>query len=68
MIKDTYNEYNDTFTPVCDGCGAELPEEWEFLDAVNAMKANGWRMEPPAEIFDSWTHLCPACAGRCDFE
>lgn len=57
-----------TLTPICDGCGAELSEVYEFQDAINAIKANGWRQLPPGELFDTWAHLCPACAGRCDFE
>lgn len=57
-----------TYTPTCDACGAELPEEWEFQDAVDAMKVAGWRLVPPNEAFNYWSHYCPACAGRCDFE
>ena len=37
----------DTYTPICDGCGAELSEEWSFNDAVNAVKNAGWRILPP---------------------
>ena len=61
------NSDGETFTPICDSCGLELPEEWDFLDAVDAMKAKGWRLEPPGGLFESWAHYCPGCAGRCDF-
>ena len=56
-----------TYIPICDGCGAELPEEWDFYDAVNAMKAQGWRIEPPSETDGDWCHYCPACAAAWDF-
>lgn len=57
----------DTYTPICDGCGAELPEEWGLRDALDAIRANDWRLEPPEEGFGYWVHYCRACAGRCDF-
>lgn len=56
-----------TYTPICDGCGAELPEEWEFDDALNAMRAAGWRPIPPELAHDYWGHYCPACAAASDF-
>lgn len=57
-----------TYTPTCDGCGAELPEEWEFMDAVDAMKTAGWRQVPPSGAVKDWYHLCPACTAKSDFE
>lgn len=58
----------ETYTPICDCCGAELPEEYDFQDAVDAMKSKGWRILPPSRTFDYWSHYCPACAGKSDFE
>lgn len=57
-----------TYTPTCDGCGAELPEEWDFMDAVSAMKAAGWRQVRPSEVVNYWYHFCPACMAKSDFD
>lgn len=56
------------YIPTCDGCGAELPEEWAFMGAVVAMKAAGWRQVPPRGAVEDWYHLCPVCAAKSDFE
>lgn len=56
------------YVPTCDGCGDELLEEYSFQDAIAAMKAKRWRIIPPSGAVKDWYHLCPACAGRCDFE
>lgn len=32
--------YGDTYTPQCDICGEELPREYEYYDAVEAIKRN----------------------------
>lgn len=53
------------YVPVCDGCGKKLEEEYSFRDAVAVLKAAGWKTESTYGFF---THLCPECAGRCDFE
>lgn len=57
------------FTPVCDGCGTELPIQWDFLDAVNAIRAAGWRSIPPGKDDgpQGWLHFCPSCAGGWEF-
>lgn len=30
-----------TYTPICDGCGAELEAEYGYHEAVSAMKMDG---------------------------
>ena len=35
--------FADAYTPTCDMCSAELPEEFSFEDAVDSKKRNGWR-------------------------
>nr|DAU50607.1 MAG TPA: tax1-binding protein [Caudoviricetes sp.] len=35
--------FADAYTPTCDMCSAELPEEFSFEDAVDSKKQNGWR-------------------------
>jgi hypothetical protein len=57
----------DTYTPVCDGCGEELAPEWDFMDAVNAVKAAGWRTMRPEGVHTNWEHYCPTCAARWDY-
>lgn len=57
-----------TFTPVCDCCGAELPEEWDYMDAINAMRANGWKQVPPSDTVKYWYHICPACTVGWDYD
>ena len=64
MINKRCGEY----IPTCDGCGTELSEEFEFNDAVSAMKREGWRLIPPSEGVQDWYHLCPSCATGCDFD
>lgn len=50
------------FIPVCDCCGLELPEEYDFKDAVNAMKLEHWTFVSPTEGCTNWEHYCPHCA------
>lgn len=63
MIDKTGN----TYTPICDGCGEELDIEFDFIDAVYAMKTAGWRQVRPTRADMDWYHLCPACAAASDF-
>ena len=52
-----------TYTPICDGCGTELDAEWGYLEAVSAMKLDGWqivRSKNSAEYY----HFCPVCKER----
>jgi len=48
----------DTYTPTCDYCGAELPDEFDFYDAVDAKKQAGWH-----SVKDEygWSDYCDEC-------
>ena len=47
-----------TYTPVCDYCGDELLESWDFDDAVVSKKQAGWRS---VKEDDGWSDYCPEC-------
>lgn len=51
--------FADTYTPTCDMCGAELPEEFSFEDAVESKKLHGWRSV--CDLTSAWWDLCPDC-------
>lgn len=49
--------YYGKYIPSCDVCGAELPSEEDFYDAVDAKKQAGW-----ISIRDGvWLDVCPEC-------
>ena len=48
----------NVYIPVCDYCGDELPEEWNFYGAVIAVKQANWRS---VKDNDDWSHYCPEC-------
>lgn len=50
--------YDGIHTPTCDYCGAELPAEFDFYDAVDAKKQAGWR-----SVKDDlgWSDYCDKC-------
>lgn len=48
------------YVPTCDFCGEELPEEYDFYDAVDAKKAAGWKSVK--DKFGEWADACPDCA------
>lgn len=54
--------HRDTYIPTCDGCGQELPEEYDFRDAVNAMKVQHWLFTKSEGFSGWWEHYCPECA------
>lgn len=60
------------YIPVCDCCGEELPEEYDFYDAVNAKKAAGWRSHK--DLHGEWQDTCAECSiqtggsAKSDFE
>ena len=45
-------------TPTCDCCGTQLPPEDEFMDAVAAKKAEGWKSK---KVAGEWMDFCPDC-------
>jgi hypothetical protein len=52
-------KFANTFTPTCDICGEELPEEFDFYDAVDAKKRAGWKSQKDEN--GEWEDVCPAC-------
>lgn len=50
------------YTPSCDMCGAELPEEFSFEDAVSSKKAHGWKSI--RDVSGEWWDLCPECSTK----
>lgn len=58
MVDKQYGSYY----AICDACGTALEAEYdEFQDAVDGMKANGWRT---SKIGGEWVNYCPECAGK----
>ena len=54
------NYYQGLFTPICDVCGAELPTEFDFNEAVNAKKDAGWKTR---KVDGQWQDICCDCQG-----
>ena len=54
--------FADAYTSTCDMCGAELPEEFSFEDAVDSKKQNGWRSV--RDTGGDWWDLCPDCYAK----
>lgn len=50
--------YRD-YTPTCDVCGDELETEFDFYDAVDAMKSAGWKKR---KIDGEWYDICINCS------
>lgn len=49
------------FVANCDECTEYLETECEdFLDAIQYMKDEDWRISKNAD--DEWVHFCPSCA------
>ena len=58
MIDRQYGLY----TVACDACGKELDGEYEeFADAVDGVKANGWKTVNNCGM---WENYCPECAAE----
>lgn len=47
----------------CDGCDAELPTEYEYMDAVAAMKRAGWGTVASRSSAE-WFNFCPVCNAK----
>lgn len=58
VINDLWIGREKIYIPTCDCCGAELPEEYDFYDAVDAKRANGWQSK---KIGTEWVDYCPRC-------
>lgn len=51
--------YGEEYVPTCDWCGAELPTEYMFTEAVESKCRHGWRSVK--DIDAGWLDLCPGC-------
>ena len=52
------NFEGELYTAVCDECGEELPPEFDWNDAVIAMREEKWQSK---YTDDGWINLCPDC-------
>jgi len=52
--------YDGYYTPFCDGCCVELPEQDTFEDAVASIRRNGW--VTVKDEYGDWLNFCPECA------
>ena len=53
------------FTPICDCCGDELADEFDYFDAIDAMRTAGWCSE---ETDFGWDNYCEDCSTGHDFD
>ena len=49
---------------ICDGCGAELEPEYQYLDVVASMKEEGWAFVRQNGLTSEWFNFCPVCKER----
>lgn len=57
MIDRDYGSYYG----VCDACGTATEAYDDFQDALDGLKAEGWKI---TKIGDEWVHYCPTCAPK----
>lgn len=56
------DKFGDVFSLTCDICGEEAEEDFfEFYDAVEYKKDNGWRSR---KIKGEWHDVCPECLNQ----
>lgn len=63
--KNIISRWQIQYTPVCDGCGDTLQEEYDFDDAVSAKLLAGWRSR---KICGMWQDYCQECLRKYDHE
>lgn len=56
MILKFYGRY---YVPVCNCCEKELEREWDFEDAIDAIRAAGWTSK---KVGGSWMNYCRECS------
>ena len=59
-IERRYSRGGCMYTPTCDSCGDTLAAEYDFDDAVDAMKREGWNTEWSTEN-SCYENYCPDC-------
>ena len=50
--------YYRQYTPICDYCGARLPGEGSWADAVRAKRESGWESRM---VSGGWKDVCTGC-------
>ncbi len=50
--------YYRQYTPICDCCGARLPGEGSWADALRAMRGAGWESRKSK---GKWKNICTDC-------
>ena len=55
--------FGGIYTPTCDVCGEELPAQFDFYDAVNAKKREGWKSRKHK---GEWQDICPGCMAEME--
>ena len=50
--------FDGLYTPTCDICGEELPDEFNFYDAVQAKTDAGWKSR---KVNGEWEDICAEC-------
>lgn len=59
MIKKIrHGRMGTTYIPECDCCGSELDIEWDYLDAVSAIRSHEWSAK---KVDGEWVNYCPEC-------
>lgn len=58
MIDKRRHRHEKIYVPVCDCCGDELDPEWDYEDAVGAIRAEGWEAK---KVDGGWVNYCPVC-------
>ena len=48
----------DTYAPICDICGEELPAETDWQAAVDAKRDAGWKSH---KVDGDWQDFCCEC-------
>ena len=59
MIDKRRHRHEKIYVPVCDCCGDELDPEWDYEDAVCAIRAAGWTSK---KVGGDWGNYCRECS------
>lgn len=51
--------YGEEYVPTCDWCGAELPTEYMFTEAVESKHLHGWVSTKDSD--GDWWDVCQNC-------
>jgi len=57
-IEKSWEGRTRIYIPTCDMCGAQLSEQYDFNDAVEAKRDAGWKSK---KIDGEWIDMCNDC-------